>query len=370
MFIGALPRHLFLATLLAALLAASAASGQQSSPPTQPANAAIQLDVVVNPRSGPPVGDLQQQDFTLLDNKVPQYIASFRAVDGRHADVDVILVVDGVNADYNTVAFERDQIDKFLRADNGDLIHATSLDVLTDMGIESLADFSKDGNKLSASLDRYAVSLRFVNRSAGFYGATERLQLSLDGLHEVVQREANRPGRKLMIWISPGWPFLSGPEVGLSSKIQQQLYADVIAFSTDLLRNRITLYSIDPFGTQGNLMRASYWQQFLKGITKPSQALPGNVALQVLATQSGGVALYANNDIAALLQTCLADTRAYYEISFDLPAGSASNEYHRLEIRVAKHGLTARTRQGYYARPALGWEPMLPASIQKLDSGP
>jgi len=369
MFVDALPRVPLLAPLVAALLAGSAASAQQSSPPTQPASATINLDVVVRPNSGPPVSDLQQQDFTLLDNKDPQSITSFRAVDGRQADVDVILVVDAVNAGYETVAYERDQIDKFLRADQGELLHATSLVVLTDAGIQTLEDFLKDGNKLSASLDRYAVSLRFVNRSAGFYGATERFQMSLQGLHEAIQREANRPGRKFMIWISPGWPFLSGPEVEMSSKVQQQLYADVIAFSTDLLRSRITLYSIDPFGTQANILRASYWQDFLKAISKPRQVLPGNLALQVLATQSGGVALYGNNDIAELLQTCLADTRAYYEVSFDPPAGSASNEYHRLEIRVAKHGLTARTRQGYCTRPSLGWEPVLPTSIQEVAPG-
>ena len=310
------------------------------------------------------MGDLQQQDFTVLDNKVAQNITSFRAVGGRQADVDVILVVDAVNADYNTVAYERDQIDRLLRADRGALLHATSLDVLTDTGIQSLEDFSNDGNKLSASLDRYAVSLRFVNRSSGFYGATERFQLSIEGLHEAVRREASRPGRKLMIWISPGWPLLAGPEVEVGSKVQQQLFDDVITFSTDLLRNRITLYSIDSFGTQGNVSRAFYWQDFLKGISKASQALPANLALQVLATQSGGVALYANNNITALLQTCLADARAYYEISFDTPAGGGSNEYHRLEIRAPKHGLTARTRQGYYSQPESSWETVLPKSIQ------
>ena len=362
MFTDALLRSLF----LAALLAASAASAQQSIPPAQPASPSVNLDVVVSPSSGPPVGDVQQQDFTLLDNKVTQNITSFRAVDGRQADVDVILVVDAVNASYNTVAFERDEIDKFLRRDNGDLIHATSLYVLTDNGIQTLEDFSKDGNKLSASLDRYALSLRFINRSAGFYGATERFGLSIEGLHEVVRRQANRPGRKLLIWISPGWPLLSGPEVEISSKVRQQLYADVVGFSTDLLQNRITLYSVDPFGTQGSVSRAAYWQDFLKGISKPSQAQPANLALQVLATQSGGEALYSSNDIAALLQRCLADTGAYYEISFVPPSGSRPNEYHRLEIRVARHGLTARTRQGYYARPESGWEPIPLKSIQTL----
>jgi hypothetical protein len=40
----------------------------------------------------------------------------------------------------------------------------------------------------------------------------------------------------------------------------------------------------------------------------------------------------------------------YYELSFNPPPGKL-NEYHHLEICLAKAGLTARTRQGYYTPP-------------------
>jgi len=319
---------------------------------------------VATPKSGLPVSGLQQQDFTLLDNKVPQNITSFAALDGRHASVDVIIVMDAVNADYHTVAYERNQIDKFLRADRGDLTHAVSLVVLTDTGIEALADFSKDGNSLAATLDRYTVGLRFLNRTGGFYGAAERFQISLEGLHELLRRDGARPGRKLMIWASPGWPLLSGPEVEVDSREQRQLFADIVSFSRDFLQNQITLYSVDPLGTNESIVRDTYWETFVKGVSKPSQVLPGDLGLQVLATQSGGVVLNSNNDISALLQTCLADTRAYYELSFDPPAGDEPDQYHHLEIRIAKAGISGRTRQGYYSRPTLGWEPMNPVPVQ------
>jgi VWFA-related protein len=99
-------------------------------------------------------------------------------------------------------------------------------------------------------------------------------------------------------------------------------------------------------------LRATYYETFLKGVKEPSQVLPANLALQVLAIQSGGLALNFNNDVASLLRQCLADTQAYYQISFDPPAASKSNEYHQLEIKVAKPGLIARTREGYYAQPS------------------
>jgi hypothetical protein len=42
----------------------------------------------------------------------------------------------------------------------------------------------------------------------------------------------------------------------------------------------------------------------------PSQVRSGNLALEVIATQSGGLALNSGNDIAAKLQQCVDDTRA------------------------------------------------------------
>jgi VWFA-related protein len=118
-----------------------------------------------------------------------------------------------------------------------------------------------------------------------------------------------------------------------------------------LRQSRITLYSIDPLGSADFLGRAFRWEGFVKGISKPSQAEYGDIALQVIATQSGGLAVNTSNDVAALLQKCMADTKAYYEVSFAPAVNQKRDEYHHLEVRVAKAGVVARTRQGYYSQP-------------------
>lgn len=71
----------------------------------------------------------------------------------------------------------------------------------------------------------------------------------------------------------------------------------------------------------------------------------------MISTQSGGLALTSGNDIAAFIKQCFADTKAYYEISFAPPLDQKRDEYHHLEVHVAKPDLTARTRQGYYSQP-------------------
>ena len=93
-----------------------------------------------------------------------------------------------------------------------------------------------------------------------------------------------------------------------------------------------------------------YWQSFTKGIDSPRQADWGDIALQVLAFQSGGQVLNGSNDIAGELHQCLADAQAYYEISFAPSSDQPPEPYHRIEVRIDKPGLTARTLQGYYAQ--------------------
>src|SRR5580704_6418089 len=329
-----------------------AVARQQNSPQTPPAaDSKIYLDVVVSPKSGPPVTGLQQQDFTLLDNKSPQTITSFEAFTGREASAQVVLVIDAVNTDAQNIGYERIQIDKFLRSEGGHLAYPLAIAVFTDKGIETVADFSSDGNALSAALDSDNIGLRFINRSAGFYGAAERLQLSLQALHRLAATTVPRPTRKIVLWVSPGWPLLSGPRVELDSKQQQEVFADVVGFSTQLRQARVTLYSVNPLGAGESVFRGTYYKEFLNGVSKPSQVNAGNLALPVLALQSGGLVLDFNNDLTALLQQCMSDIAPYYEISFDPAASERPNEYHHLEVKVNKSGLTARTRQNYYSQP-------------------
>jgi VWFA-related protein len=340
-------------SLLLLVLGAALLSGRAQNPLSNSGSGRIFVDVVVTPKSGPPVSGLQQQDFTLLDNKTPQTLASFQAFDGGQAPIEIIVVIDDVNTGLENVAFERSEIHKFLLADGGQLAHPVAFAFLTDDGLRIQDQFSTDGKALSASLDQYSVGLHSIRRTTGIYGAAERFQLSLDALRQLVDRESAQPGRKFILWVSPGWPLLSGPgvEEQLNAKQQQEIFGQVVGFSSALRQSRITLYSIDPLGSSDSGGRAFHWESFTKGISKPNQAEWGNLALQVIATQSGGLALTSGNDVAAELKKCVADSQAYYEISFDPPQGDQPHEYHHLEIRMAKRGLTARTREGFYSQP-------------------
>jgi len=242
-------------------------------------------------------------------------------------------------------------VQKFLRTNGGHLAHPTTIAVLTDNGTQMQKDFSSDGKALSASLDHYTIGLRQITRSTGIWGANDRAQISLTAVRQLTAFAASVPGRTIVLWVSPGWPLLSGARIQLDSKQQRQIFDDVITFSAQLRQANVTLYNINPLGPGEDLLRANYYQEFVKGVSKSAQTDLADLSLQVLAAQSGGLVLQGDSDVTGLLTRCLEDTASWYEITFDPQVAERPNEYHRVEIMVDKPGLTARTRTGYYAQP-------------------
>ena len=310
----------------------------------------VHIDVAVKLSSGQPAIGLSQDEFTLLDNKNAQPVSSFKAISLGQEPAEVILLIDGVNTRYSTVAYEMGELQRFLKA-NPKLPHPTTIAVLTDKGAQIQKGFTTDGPKLSKLLDGYSPGLRILGRSGGFWGATERLEISLTAARQLTAYAATLPGRKVLIWISPGWPLLSGARIEIDGNAQKKIFNDVVEFSTALRQARVTLYNINPRGVNEPLLGDNYYQEFTKGVRRPKDTQIGNLGLQVLAVQSGGLAIEASNDIADSLQKCMAETESWYEISFPIPPAEGPNEYHHLEVKLNKPGLSARTRDGYYAQP-------------------
>jgi len=351
-----LPR-LHLTVLLSFLLPATAIVSQQPQTPAQPAPTAppktgrVFLDVVVASNAGVPLGGLQQQDFTVLDNKVARPITAFHAVGPNEVPAEALIVIDAVNTPVAEIGAARIQVEKFLRANGGRLSVPISLVFFTNTGTR-VEPLSRDGNKLADTLEHAVIDFRTNVPIQSHEAEEERLETSVQTLKGLLAREMPLPGRKLILWISPGWPLLWAPgSADLSLQTRTPIFTSVVGLSQELRDGRYTLYAINPLDPDENVARAFFYEDFLKGVPSASKTMPGNVGLQVLALQSGGLVLHGSADIAGELQHCIGDTTAYYGISFDVPPAAHPNEYHQIDIQIAKPGLIARARQGYYDQP-------------------
>ena len=318
----------------------------------------VTIDVAVSDRSGKPVRGLQERNFTLLDDKQTKNLTSFRAVDldaGTPAPpIEIVLVIDAINADTMKAGREREGVRKFLQSNGGKLPLPVSLVTVTDTGILPIKA-SRDGNALAARLDQDVTGLRLVNRSTSFSGS-DRFNLSLSALDALIAQESTKPGRKLIVWISPGWPLLAQAVRDTTTKDQRQIFNAIVKTSTALRLGHITLYNVVARGIEGNdVSQFSYYTSFLSGVKTLSQAYPQNLALSVLAVQSGGLVLNGSNDLAGAMANEIAksagDAQAFYVLTFQASHADHANEYHTLQVKVDQPGVTSRTRTGYYAQP-------------------
>jgi len=204
--------RLYLGSLLVAALSISPLAMLRAQVPAQDDSESMTINVTVSTRSGEPVEGLTKDDFTLADNKHPESITGFRAL--TRVVTGVVIVLDAVNLPYSQVSFARQQLERYFSA-NSHLAQPTALGVLESSGLKMQPGFTTDGTELRSELDHYSIGLRELPRSTGFYGAEERLQLSLSMFKGLIA-QLPREGMKRIIWISPGWPLLGGPGIQLN----------------------------------------------------------------------------------------------------------------------------------------------------------
>jgi len=332
------------------------------------------LNVFVADASGNPVTSLKQEDFTLLDNRQPQKIASFKAAEGSTvmAPPHIMLMLDSVNNSSHAIAYARNGLEKFLGENRGSLRYPVSIVRLTDSGI-GVGEPSRDGNALIRELRMLPDDIQVKRpdqesppNTMGFnppqsmnhlnpvtQDLNHRFTLSIQALAGLAVQQEDVPGRVILIWIGAGWPLLSGHDfLPDTSEIKSNFFGYLVILASELRKAQITLDAVSsPKMLRAAKLRPDYYQAFLNGVTTFDQVASGYLALPVLAYQSGGQILDESEDLAADIDKCIADAGSYYVLSFDSTAVGNPDEYHSLQVKVNKSGLTIRTNRSYYAEP-------------------
>jgi VWFA-related protein len=336
--------------------------------PTQyePPPARICVDVVVTDKAGKPIRGLGASDFTLLDNGQPEKVLSFQAVDGSRSNpdppVEVILVIDAVNQDGQQVSRTESEIEGFLRQNNGLLTQPISIYRLTGLGLSASTLPSLDGNALAKEVARgkeprlvSKVPIRGIQAQLTSEYAGMRNNFSLQALGVIAIEQRRKPGRKLVLWMGPGWPIGNGAN---------NSFDWVTEFATRMREARISLYSFselppsDGSPTDGDSAR---------GVKSAKYMQPGDLALDVLAPQSGGRVMVSAFGLAGSIRKSVEDASFYYTLWFDPPRTNTVDEIHELKVVVNQPKLNARTRTLYYDEPAFYDQPKVVTESLTLD---
>jgi VWFA-related protein len=328
---------------------------KQRSPMTDEQKAAaaggrIRLDVVVTDKSGAPVAGLDAKDFSLQNEGKAQTIVGFHASDGApgkpDSRVSLFLMIDMVNSGLGDFSHVRDEVERFLRQNSGQLPQPTTVVLFTDAGSEVVGKTTQDGNALADAVHGIKPVVHTIHSAAGHEALFERFQLSIKALGAITAQEMDEPGRRMLIWIGPGWPILRAPDSSYDARSHELNFDSLSLLSNHLREARMVLCSAGGGG-------AFTVQDLMKPVRSPMDATPANLALQLLALESGGRTLDAGNrsHLAEHLNSCRQELGAYYTITFNPPPGEKAFSYHALKVTVAKPGLKVNTTAGYYAEP-------------------
>jgi len=342
----------------------------------------IVLNVFVSDESGKPVTGLKEEDFRLLDNGQSRRLTSFRPVEGSAgiAPVRVMFMLDAVNNSPKDIASDRKGIEQFLKQGQGRLAYPTSIAILSGSGA-TMGRPSQDRDALIGELRTLATDVHqfdctdegggseqvFTTINLGT-GTTvldglhpdqksgclnQRFQRSVAALMRLAAEQEDVPGRVILIWIGRGWPLLSAHEfLPDTAAIKQNFFDNLVEVSNALREAQVTLdavFSPDLLRTVES--RSDHDNAFFNGVPDEDHVTASSLGLQVLAHQSGGQILIESKDLSSEIARCIDDAESYYTLSFDSPAAVKPGEFHSIQVKVNKPGLTVRANTVYYAQP-------------------
>ena len=173
---------------------------------------------------------------------------------------------------------------------------------------------------------------------------------TLSTLENIVRDLRGLPGRKVLVLLSDGF-LLGGHRNGV--------HYDIRRITDAATRAGVVLYSLDARGLMAmpETMDASSPGFFGTGALAASRMRIESSSMEAerdgmfaLAEDSGGKAIFNNNDLNLGLQKILDDTESYYLLAFEPTVSYRDGRFRKLEIKLPNRPeLKVRTRKGYFA---------------------
>ncbi len=178
--------------------------------------------------------------------------------------------------------------------------------------------------------------------------ANMQSQLTVDALSQAASFLSGIPGRKNLIWFTPGTPWLTNypqfARVPCLNDYTPELQRAYAALTTA----QVALYPVDPHGLKGCMPSAS--------VAMISNSLIGTCldalhfeheSVRDLAEATGGIAAYDRNDLDAAIGEAIATGSDYYSLAYIPPFSKYDGKYHKIEVKVDRLGLRLQYREGY-----------------------
>lgn len=350
----------------------------------------VVVDVVATDNKGEPVPNLNADDFTVLENGVPQKISNFSFQHTGQAKpaampqlapnvvtntppfasgvLDVILF-DSVNGEFSSQAYAKDQLAKFFGT--AKLDRPVALFAL-EKRIRMLHDFTTDAAALKEAIEKYRQTVQggntesFESRESPFstkgdYHTDERnIETTLNQLNALSKILGGYPGRKNLIWLSESFPLDLYPDTVIRgalsvADLEEGPKGGPQKTAPNAFDNMVTGGASKDFASlvkkvAESMMKAqvAVYPVDAAGVGKNDHLASQHTAND-LAQRTGGRAFHNTNDLAGSMQAGINDGGTYYTLSYYPENKKWDGQFRVIQVKVRNPGTTLRYRLGYYA---------------------
>jgi VWFA-related protein len=344
----------------------------------------VVVDVVVTDRDGQPVHGLQEQDFRVSEDGQEQQIRSFEAhmnaatmetgpndsvklpasTFGNYSKVPDngplnVIVFDTVNTPLETQMFARQELIKFL--ERKPATTQVAILVLADR-VHILQGFTDDGRLLLAAANSKAA---WPQLPPPDYMAPARTARTVDAFTTIAHLLVGVSGRKNLIWLSAGFPFVPSLNeflgrpvplertqeffVGGSPKygIEARQVADL------LVAAQVALYPVDVRG-----LETEPWFNVQGNDVKPT---PGSrtewysereiehATVDSVVERSGGRSFLNSNRPHEAIGSAMAHGSNYYTLSYTPANSQLDGSERQIRVLLKEKGYHLAYRHNYFA---------------------
>ena len=296
--------------ILCSLWIAACATAQQSDPAVFTADVSlVSLPVTVKDAQGAPVGDLEREDFRVLEAGEPREIAVFERRTDR--SLSVALLLDASVSTAVELRYEKDSAGRFLERLLGQGSQPADAAAVFSFSSETtvLTGFTHDHEELAAALE----GIRPENGTSVY-----------DAIMLASRELQDREGRRVIILITDGGDTTSSLRFADALRAAHAAEAAiypliVLPIRSDAGRNR-----------------------------------GGEHALIALAENTGGEAFVQHDvqDLDAAFGEILRNLRTQYLLGYYPPEGefTSADAFREVQVRVDREGAAVLVRNGYFAK--------------------
>ena len=275
----------------------------------------VRLPITVTAKKGQLVTGLTQNDFLVMEDKVPQQIDSFTSEENNNLPLYVGVLMDTSPSTAGKLKFEQESAMNFIqtvvRPRKDRVLFATFDDQIT---------LRQDFTDRLELLDRAVFAVKATGKQTALYDAIWQF---------CDEKMRSAQGRRSLVIITDGDDTYSRADINDAIDIAQRTETTIFAISTKA-------------GLSGSV----------PGVEAGTVKDTGDKGLERLCAETGGAAFFTG-DMLALERSftkIARELRSQYLITYKSTNTVYDGSYRKVEVRLAGHdNLKPRTKRGYKA---------------------